>query len=100
MVGVAGNMTLVFGGVIAGLGTVALMARFLNSKIDTQNTKLNLKQDKAMCNQVVETFKESMHKGDEKFDKIMETLTDIQITNGQIKSQLKYMNGNSKKQTP
>ncbi len=97
MAGVAGNMALVFGGVIAGLGTVALMARFLNSKIDTQNTKLNLKQDKAMCNQVVETFKESMHKGDEKFEKIMETLTKIQITNGQIRQEIKHLNGNNKK---
>ncbi len=95
-----GELGLVFGGAVAGLGTVALMSRFLNQKIDKQQKRLDGKQDKVMCNQVVETFKESMHKGDEKFEKIMETLTDIQVTNGQIKSQLKYMNGNSKKQTP
>lgn len=69
------------GGAVAGLGSIAIVFRWLNSKIDK-------KQDKSLCNNIAETFSQSLNRGEEKFDKIMETLTEIQIATGKIEQRL------------
>ena len=75
-------------GGIAGLGGVMLIFRFLNAKIDK-------KQDKTLCENIAKNFAESLHKGEERFDKIIDTLGEIQVSNGKIEEHLKHLNGNT-----
>ena len=73
-------------GAVAGVGGVAIMFKFLNAKIDK-------KQDKTLCENIAKNFAESLHKGEERFDKIMDTLGEIQVSNGKIEQELKHLNG-------
>ena len=78
------------GGAVAGLGSVAIIFRWLNAKIDK-------KQDKTLCEKVVENFNQGLDKGEKKFDKIMDTLGEIQVDNadqfGRINQKLEDLNG-------
>ena len=76
------------GGAVTGLGTVALMTRFLNSKIDTQNKKLCLKQDKAMCDTLSKNFTKLLDKESDKADKMLIILREIQISQGKIEQKM------------
>jgi formiminotetrahydrofolate cyclodeaminase len=73
-------------GVAAGIGGVAIMFRFLNVKIEK-------KQDKALCENIAKNFNDGMKKGEKRFDKIMEILGDLQVSNGKIEQELKHFNG-------
>lgn len=75
-------------GAVAGLGGMTLMLRFLNAKIDK-------KQDRSLCENIAKNFAEGLHRGEEKFDKIMETLVKIQVANGAIKKELEHLNRKS-----
>lgn len=73
-------------GGVAGISAIALVLRFLNAKIDK-------KQDKTLCENIAKNFAEGLHRGEEKFDKIMDTLGEIQVATGKIEQELKYRNG-------
>ncbi len=73
-------------GVLAGVSGSGLMFRFLNAKIDK-------KQDRNMCETIAKNFAESLHKGDEKFDKIIGTQTDMLISFEGLTKELKHLNG-------
>jgi len=70
----------------AGIGTIALVFRFLNAKIEK-------KQDKSLCENIAKNFNESFHRGDEKFDKIMDKLGDLEVATGKVEQELKHLNG-------
>ena len=76
------------GGAALTLGGAVAMFRFLNAKIEK-------KQDKSLCENIAKNFAESLHKGEEKFDKIMNTLGEIKVSNGKIEEHLKHLNGNT-----
>ena len=73
-------------GVAAGIGGVALMFRFLNTKIDK-------KQDKALCERIAENFGKAIDKSTDNHEKVMEILGMIQVSNGKIEQELKHLNG-------
>lgn len=73
-------------GATGGLGGVMIVMRFLNAKIDK-------KQDKALCVAIAKTFEKGIEKSADNHEKVMEILGAIQVSNGRVEQQLKYLNG-------
>ena len=72
------------------LGGVMAMFKFLNVKIGK-------KQDKSLCENIVENISKSLARGEAKFDKIMDALGEIKVDNanqfGRINQKLENLNG-------
>lgn len=61
----------------AGIGAVAAMGFLVRFLVG----KLGKKQDKEMCNTIRTNFEKDLSRGEEKFDVIMTTLTELKVTN-------------------
>lgn len=81
----------------AELGTAAGSITAMGFLFYFINVKVNKKQDKNMCSEISNTIKDDLKSGQEKFNKIMDTLTEIKVDNakqfGKINQQLKDLNG-------
>jgi len=73
------------GGAIT-FGAAMTMFKFLNNKIDK-------KQDKTMCEEVVKNFTKAIDKSDLKHKETMTILNQIQVATGKIEQELKHFNG-------
>ena len=83
----------------AEIGTAAGTITAMGFLVYFVNAKANKKQDKSMCKQISGKIEHDLQRGEDKFDKIMETLTEIKVDNakqfGKINQELKTLNGKS-----
>ena len=84
------ELTAGISGAIAGIGGLGLVLRFLNKKIDCIK---NNTQSVTLCNERSGDIQKDLKRGQEQFDKIMKTQTDMLISMEGLTKEIKHLNG-------